>query len=89
MKRQLSSRLSPQAKKLVLQSPQETVTGILEIATGAASDVQKAIESMGGKVRSTLDQASSMTFEIDAKHLADLADVDGVVYVSTQDRYRL
>lgn len=89
MKRRLSSRLSPQAKKLVLQSPQETVTGILEVAGGAASDVKKAIESFGGKVRSILDEANSMTFEIDAKHLAELADVDGVVYVSTRDRYQV
>jgi len=89
MKRQLSSRLSPQAKKAVIQSPEETVTGILEIASGAAMSVEKAIKSLGGKVRSTVEESNSVTFEIDAKQLAKLADVEGVVYVSTQDRYQM
>jgi hypothetical protein len=88
MKRRLSSRLSPQAKKVVLQSPDEPVIGILEVASDSTTEVTDAIASLGGKVRSTLKEANSVTFEIDGKHLADLADVDGVVYVSTQERYQ-
>ena len=88
MNRRLSSRLSPQAKKAILLSPHETVTGILEVASGATAGVKHAIESLGGKVRSTIDQANSVTFEIVAEHLAELADFDGVVYVATHDRYQ-
>lgn len=88
MKRQLSSRLSPQAKKAILLSPHESVTGILEVASGAAAAVRQSIESFGGKVRSAVDEANSVTFEIGAEHLAELADIDGVIYVSTHERYQ-
>lgn len=90
MKRRLSSRLSPQAKKMILRSPQQTVTGMLELAaTGDAEQVQQTVESCGGKMRATPDGSSTVTFEIGAAHLAELADLEGVVYVSTEERYQI
>ncbi len=90
MKRRLSPRLSPQAKKLIMQSPDEQVTGILEIgSTGDLQHVRSAIEACGGHVRDNLPDSKLLTFDIGAQQLADVAELDGVVYVSTQERYQL
>ena len=71
-----------------MQSPEQRVTGILELASGTIAGVTKAIESHGGKIRSAAAGANSLTFEITAQHLPDLADLDDVVYVSTQEPYQ-
>lgn len=97
MTRRMSPRLSPQAKRVILQSPLETVTGILELSAAAnPRRVREVIESCGGKLRSSLPESPAvalnsqmLTFEIGAAHLAELADLDDVVYVSTGESYRL
>jgi hypothetical protein len=79
----MSNRLSPQAKKTVMQQPTSRVTGMLESSENALAAVREAILSLGGKVRSISTDNRTVTFEITAKHLTDLADVDGVSYVAT------
>lgn len=86
--KKLSSRLSPQAKKLALRAGKEPVAGLAEVAPTADVDqLCKHVEKQGGKARATLANAHLLAFEIGADHLAELADLDGVVYVTTAEKY--
>jgi hypothetical protein len=89
MTRRLSSRLSAQAKKAVLRTPQEPVTGNLELTANAdAVEVERAIKKHGGRVRSKDKESRLMTFEINAEHLESLADLESVLHVSVAEPYR-
>jgi hypothetical protein len=88
-KQQMSSRLSPQAKKLVLRGGDEIVTGMAEVApTANLEQIRKAVEQHGGHLRPAAAGSGMVTFEICARDLSALAEVEGVVYVTTAETYR-
>ena len=84
----LSSRLSPQAKKAVLRHPDQVVSGLAEVAPAAdLGQIRRAIEEWGGQVHVSAGPRL-LAFELGAQHLPLLADLEGVVYVSTAETYR-
>lgn len=90
MKRQLSSRLSPQAKRQVLQAPSETVTGTLECApTADVEEIRRAIVALGGSVRAIVFDGHAITFQIKAERLEDLANLKDAVYLAASAPYGL
>ena len=89
MKRRLSKRLSPKAKKLCLQSgTDEPVSGLIRVsATVDEESLRTAIESRGMVVRSWLKEANLVTVDASVGQLSELAELDGVVYVEADERY--
>lgn len=88
MKRRLSSRLSPDAKKrLLLGGAGERVAVLVGVAPAADPDaVGAALEAAGGEVRAWLPEPRLLTAEIGVEHLAEVAEIDGVVVVETAAR---
>lgn len=88
MKRRLSARLSPDAKKrLLLGTPGERVAVSLAVAPAADPEaVGAALAAAGGEVRAWLAEPRLLTAEIGVERLAEVAEIDGVVVVETAAR---
>ena len=84
----LSRRLSSQAKKLAMRATTNVVTGLAEISPVVGFEkLEQEVERLGGTVRRTADD-HLITYSIAAEHLSELADLDGVVHVSSAEPYR-
>jgi len=90
MKRRLSGRLGPRAKKTALTAAAgETVTVTVEVAPGTDPQIlSRAVEEVGGTVRSFLAEAHLLTAELPAGRLEELADVEGIVQVEVRATWR-
>lgn len=89
MKRELSGKLSPKAKKAVLTArPEALVTGLVHVSPAAdRAALQQAIEATGTVVRSWLAQGGAVSVEAPAGRLEELAGLRDVVYVEAAERY--
>lgn len=90
MKRRLSKRLSPKAKKLCLQSSmEEPVSGLISVSAMVdEASLRTAIESRGIVIRSWLKEARLVTVDASVGQLPELAELDGVVYIEAGEAYR-
>jgi hypothetical protein len=85
----LSPRLAPAARKLVVTAAAEQmVVGMVRVTPSTDRDTFRCdVERAGGVLRSWLGDANVASVEIDVGRLSTLADLPGVVYVETAQRY--
>jgi len=90
MKHKLSGNMSPKAKKTFLRSASEgRVASLLQMASNADEmRLRQGVENLGGKVRAWQPEMGTATADIDANRLAELAELDGVVYVEVGESYQ-
>jgi hypothetical protein len=86
----LSKRLGPSAKKIALLSVgDERVSTLIHVAPSIDRQTfQGEVAAHGGTVQSWMPEASLVSVEIGAKHLSELADLKGVVYVEARQKYQ-
>jgi hypothetical protein len=83
----MSSRLSPQAKKAEIRQADAVVSGLAEVSPGAdAEKIRQAVVGLGGRARPGATP-NTLAFEVAARHLSAVADLAGVVYVTTAEPY--
>ena len=90
MSQSLSKHLGPSAKKIVMRFVgDERVSTLIQIAPSIDRQAfQGKVAANGGTVQSWMPEASLVTVEISAKHLSELADMKGVVYVEASQKYQ-
>ncbi|AGA31400.1 hypothetical protein [Singulisphaera acidiphila] len=90
MGQQLSKRLGPSAKKIAMRSRgDERVSTLIQVAPTMDRLVfQRDVSAHGGDVSSWMPEANIVTVEISARHLSELADLDGVVLVEAGQKYQ-
>jgi len=86
----LSKHLGPSAKRIAMRSRgDERVSTLILVAPSIDRQAfQGQVAAHGGTVQSWMPEASLVTVEIGAKHLSELADMQGVVYVEAGQNYR-
>ena len=86
----LSKRLGSSAKKIALRSPgDETVSTLIQVAPSIDRlAFERDVTAYGGSLRSWLPEANVVTVDIGARHLSELADLDGVVQVEAGQKYQ-
>jgi len=86
----LSKHLGPSAKMIAMRSVgDERVSTLIQVAPSIDHQVfQGDVTAHGGTVRSWMPEANLVTVEISAKHLSELADMKGVVYVEASQKYQ-
>ncbi|HKM55490.1 MAG TPA: hypothetical protein VJY33_18950 [Isosphaeraceae bacterium] len=86
----LSKHLGPSAKKIAMRSVgDERVSTLIQVAPSIDRQAfQGQVAANGGTVQSWMPEASLVTVEISAKHLSELADMKGVVYVEASQKYQ-
>jgi hypothetical protein len=66
----------------------ERVSSIVQVAAATEQETFRMnVERAGGTVRSWLGETNVATVEIEARQLGTLADLPGVVYVETAQKY--
>ena len=90
MKRKLTKRLSPKAKRLYLQAtPGEQVACLIQISPTADTEaLRHDLETHGAVIRSWMDFEHLVTVEVDATQLTEVAELDGVIYLEAGERYQ-
>lgn len=85
----LSSKLSPKAKKALLSAEGgEQVSCLLQIAPSQnVNALRRQVESLGGTIRSWMEETHLLSVDLDASQLNQLVDMDGVIYIETGERY--
>lgn len=89
MKRQLSSKMSPKAKQALLSKPGDSVVlSLLQVSPAANREVlREDLESAGARIRSWLEEPGLVSVEVPAAKLSALAELKGVIYIQTAERY--
>jgi hypothetical protein len=89
MKYRISSKLSPKAKKALLTAREgQRLSCLLEVSPSRnVQGLRRELEALGGEIKSWTEETHSMSVEMDASNLEDLANLEGVVYVETGERY--
>lgn len=89
MAQNLSSKLSPKAKKAVLLGAEEPVVCLVQLGPAAErADLERNVRALGGSVQSWNAETDLAAIEISTSRLSELAELDGVVYVEVGERYQ-
>ena len=90
MSQSLSKHLGPSAKKIAMRSVgDERVSTLIQVAPSIDRQAfQGQVAANGGTVQSWMPEASLVTVEISAKHLSELAEMKGVIYVEASQKYQ-
>ncbi len=90
MDERLPRNLSPRAKRrLVRAAAGEQVRSLVQVAATADPDaLARRVAALGGTTRSYSGETRLLTVDIPATGLGGLAELDGVVHVDADDRYR-
>jgi len=90
MAQRLPRRLSSKAKyRLVRAGADERVRTLVKTAgVSEPDDLLSRVAALGGRTRSWDQETGLLTVDLPAVQLANLAELDGVVHVDTEDVYR-
>jgi hypothetical protein len=88
MNYKLSNKLSPRAKKAMLMAGEgQRLSCLLQVSPSRnVQKLRRELEEMGGSIKSWTEETHLMSVEMDASHLSDMADLEGVVYIETGER---
>ena len=87
--RNVSSQLSPRAKREILLSPADKVVSVLVNVSSSVDRARftRSVQNLGGNVVTWADVTNLVTLTIPAGKLDTLAGIDGVIYVETGGHY--
>lgn len=90
MKYQLSSKLNPAAKKLLLIDSSDKIVLVLVKVTPTADvvELEKELDKISGKVRSWMKETYLLSLEIPINCLEKLAELNSIVFVELQQPLR-
>jgi hypothetical protein len=89
MKRRLSNRLSPSAKKAFLRGkPGELINGMLQVAANDKFEkLEPQLIELGVNIGVFNDQTNQLSLSVPVDSLEALVDLDGVVYFEASTPY--
>lgn len=89
MKTRLSGRLSPAAKKQLLTGAGRPVQALLQVAPVAdLPALCEQLAALGAAAGSWMEETRLLSAEVPADRLAEVAELEGVVYVDAATAYR-
>lgn len=89
MKYRLPKNLSPKAKKTFLTAREgDIISCLLQISPSSnIHKLQQELKALGGIVRSWTEDTRLMSVDLNASQLQKLAELDGVIYIETGEKY--